>query len=78
MERWSAVVCGAVLRGLEGSLIRQRKARRHYGLEMGRAFEAGKDAESGERWENRYIHSYTGVTVLREHVMWLVNKVGEL
>ncbi|EHK16864.1 uncharacterized protein TRIVIDRAFT_195722 [Trichoderma virens Gv29-8] len=28
---WSAVVCGAVLRGLEGSIVRQKKCRRHYG-----------------------------------------------
>ncbi|KAL7936119.1 actin-like ATPase domain-containing protein [Trichoderma chlorosporum] len=27
---WSAVVCGAVLRGLEGSIVSQKKCRRHY------------------------------------------------
>ncbi|KAL6811160.1 actin-like ATPase domain-containing protein [Trichoderma sp. SZMC 28013] len=31
---WSAVVCGAVLRGLEGSIVRQKKCRRHYGHNM--------------------------------------------
>ncbi|KAK8143159.1 hypothetical protein G3M48_007622 [Beauveria asiatica] len=28
---WSAIVCGAVLRGLEGSIVREKKCRRHYG-----------------------------------------------
>ncbi|KAL7953298.1 hypothetical protein V8C34DRAFT_321277 [Trichoderma compactum] len=31
---WSAVVCGAVFRGLEGSIVRQKKCRRHYGHNM--------------------------------------------
>ncbi|KAL7934660.1 actin-like ATPase domain-containing protein [Trichoderma chlorosporum] len=28
---WSAVVCGAVLRGLEGCIVREKKCRKHYG-----------------------------------------------
>ncbi|TFB06033.1 Heat shock 70 kDa protein 12B [Trichoderma ghanense] len=33
---WSAVVCGAVLRGLEGDIVRQKKSRRHYGHSLSR------------------------------------------
>ncbi|KAL6868611.1 actin-like ATPase domain-containing protein [Trichoderma novae-zelandiae] len=33
---WSAVVCGAVLRGLEGNIVRQKKCRRHYGHSLSR------------------------------------------
>ncbi|CAG9945212.1 unnamed protein product [Clonostachys rosea f. rosea IK726] len=36
---WSAIVCGAVVRGLEGSIVREKKCRRHYGYSVGRPFD---------------------------------------
>ncbi|KAL7947533.1 actin-like ATPase domain-containing protein [Trichoderma barbatum] len=35
---WSAVVCGAVLRGLEGSIVTEKKCRRHYGHSLSKAY----------------------------------------
>ncbi|KAF5250267.1 hypothetical protein FANTH_4544 [Fusarium anthophilum] len=36
---WAAVVCGAVLRGVEGSMVRQKKCRRHYGHSISRTYD---------------------------------------
>ncbi|KAJ3492701.1 hypothetical protein NLG97_g5203 [Lecanicillium saksenae] len=36
---WSAIVCGAVLRGLEGSIVREKKCRRHYGIGISRRYD---------------------------------------
>ncbi|KAF5669335.1 hsp70 [Fusarium circinatum] len=36
---WAAVVCGAVLRGVEGSMFRQKKCRRHYGHSISRTYD---------------------------------------
>ncbi|KAG4261638.1 hypothetical protein FPRO04_13137 [Fusarium proliferatum] len=38
-ESWAAVVCGAVLRGVEGSMVRQKKCRRHYGHSISRTYD---------------------------------------
>ncbi|VUC31051.1 unnamed protein product [Clonostachys rosea] len=35
---WSAIVCGAVLRGLEGSIVKEKKCRRHYGYAHSRRY----------------------------------------
>lgn len=42
---WSAVVRGAVIRGLEGSKVVSRNSRHWYGIELHRKFEEGVDNE---------------------------------
>ncbi|KKP05800.1 hypothetical protein THAR02_02084 [Trichoderma harzianum] len=74
---WSAVVCGAVLRGLEGSIVRQKKCRRHYGyvssLEYDPSAHAGFDAQKRYVWTEQI----TNVEYLTGFMQWEVYK-GEL
>ncbi|KAL7802898.1 actin-like ATPase domain-containing protein [Trichoderma afarasin] len=55
---WSAVVCGAVLRGLEGSIVRQKKCRRHYGYALSHDYipssHAGFDAQKRYVWTDQF------------------------
>ncbi|KAK3616102.1 hypothetical protein LTR22_027182 [Elasticomyces elasticus] len=53
VNAWTAVVRGAVLRGLEGSeMVTNRKARRHYGVEYREPFQAGRHPNSCKQWDN--------------------------
>ncbi|RPB08315.1 actin-like ATPase domain-containing protein [Morchella conica CCBAS932] len=47
---WTAVVRGAVLRGLEGSIIASRKARYHYGTSYATVWEEGKHPKAERYW----------------------------
>lgn len=47
---WTAVVRGAVIRGLEGSMVVTRKARYHYGTSYATAWEEGKHPISDRYW----------------------------
>ncbi|RDA89077.1 hypothetical protein CP532_2219 [Ophiocordyceps camponoti-leonardi (nom. inval.)] len=47
---WTAVVRGAVLRGLEGSMVVSRKARMHYGTSYATVFDEGKHSLAERYW----------------------------
>lgn len=47
---WTAVVRGAVLRGLEGSMVVTRKARYHYGTSHAAVWEEAKHPYSDRYW----------------------------
>ncbi|KAK3619064.1 hypothetical protein LTR56_024269 [Elasticomyces elasticus] len=52
VNAWTAVVRGAVLRGLEGAeLVMSRKARRHYGVTCCRVFDARVHPHSCRIWD---------------------------
>lgn len=42
---WSAVVRGATIRGLQGSLVLERRAKRAYGVGIHQQFQEGIDSE---------------------------------
>ncbi|KAH0528137.1 hypothetical protein TsFJ059_003035 [Trichoderma semiorbis] len=74
---WSAVVCGAVLRGLEGSIVRQKKCRRHYGYSLSRTYipsiHADFDAQKRYIWMDQFKNEES----LTGFMEWNVGK-GEL
>ncbi|RDA90600.1 hypothetical protein CP533_6927 [Ophiocordyceps camponoti-saundersi (nom. inval.)] len=47
---WTAVVRGAVLRGLEGSMVVSRKARMHYGTSYATVFDEEKHSTAERYW----------------------------
>lgn len=47
---WTAVVRGAVLRGLEGSMVISRKARMHYGTSYATVYDEDKHQVSERYW----------------------------
>jgi hypothetical protein len=68
--RQSAVVRGAALRGLEGIAPRMKRARRHYGIEVGFYFREGTDPE-----ELAYIDDFD-VKRCDGRVAWLIAKAS--
>src|SRR5690606_12766184 len=47
---WTAVVRGAVLRGLEGNMVISRKARMHYGTSYATVYDEEKHSVSERYW----------------------------
>ncbi|RPB17681.1 actin-like ATPase domain-containing protein [Morchella conica CCBAS932] len=66
---WTAVVRGALKRGLEGPLISQRQARRHYGVRYWSKFREGVDPESSKFWS-----SFEGFYKCTNLMRWYLNK----
>ncbi|KAK5744403.1 hypothetical protein LTR17_002113 [Elasticomyces elasticus] len=53
VNAWTAVVRGAVLRGLEGAeMVTTRKARRHYGVSCSELFDASRHPASCKKWDD--------------------------
>ncbi|KAI9055847.1 hypothetical protein LZ554_000786 [Drepanopeziza brunnea f. sp. 'monogermtubi'] len=50
VNAWTAVVRGAVLRGLEGSMVVSRKARMHYGTSYATVYDEAKHQTSERYW----------------------------
>lgn len=73
--RWSAVVCGAVLRGLEGSIVHKKKCRRHYGHGLSNVYDpilhSGYDTTKRHVW----THFKTGRKRLSGFMRWQIGKV---
>ncbi|KAH7324857.1 hsp70-like protein [Stachybotrys elegans] len=57
---WSAVVCGAVLRGIEGAITRKRRCRKHYGFEASYLYKpevhSGYDKATRRTWYSRFLN----------------------
>ena len=69
---WSAVVRGAVAKGLQmgtGNPISIRKCRRHYGVSVSQPFSSFKHAE-----ENVYVDPFDGERKSRGQMIWLLKK----
>ncbi len=69
-------MCGAVLRGLEGSIVPVKKCRRHYGHTLARLYDPelhwNYDANKRRTWK----HKWDGLLRLDGFMFWEINKVG--
>lgn len=70
---WSAVVRGAVLRGLEGGIVRSRHARRNYGVNCTQAFDSNVHDEA-----EKYLSSFDGTPRVRDRAFWYIKKGDEV
>ncbi|KAF3929078.1 hypothetical protein ABW20_dc0105783 [Dactylellina cionopaga] len=68
-DAWSAVSRGAVLRGLEGSLVTNRMCRRNYGTRINTVFDPTIHHE-----EDAFYSTDTGMKMARNQVSWIVEK----
>ncbi|KAK6529165.1 hypothetical protein TWF694_004377 [Orbilia ellipsospora] len=68
-DAWSAVSRGAVLRGLEGSLVTNRRCRRNYGTRINTVFDPTIHHE-----EDAFYSTDTGMKMARNQVSWIVEK----
>lgn len=70
VNAWTAVVRGAVLRGLEGTeLILNRKSRRHYGVKCTTAFNSVVHSVSRRYWDE-----YDEVWRVNDQMEWYIKK----
>ncbi|GIJ99522.1 hypothetical protein Aspvir_001655 [Aspergillus viridinutans] len=66
---WSAVVRGAVLRGLGGNQVGQRIARRHYGIKWRTEYNPQLHNETDKYWDSLTEKWYVG-----NRMMWYIQK----
>ena len=70
------MVCGAVLRGIEGAITTERRCRRHYGYVESRLYSPQK-YPSYDKTKRRVIKShYSGDYALTGFLAWFVAKVS--
>lgn len=69
MYSWTAVVRGALQRGLEGPLISHRQSRRHYGIKYWCKFREGIDPEGNRTWDE-----FEGVYKCNNLMSWYLKK----
>ncbi|KAF3934121.1 hypothetical protein ABW19_dt0210203 [Dactylella cylindrospora] len=69
VDAWSAVSRGAVLRGLDGSLVPDRRCRRNYGTRINTVFDPMIHHE-----EDAFYSTDTGIKMARNQVSWIVEK----
>jgi len=71
---WSAVVCGAVLRGLEGSLVDKKSCRRYYGHSMCKKYNPLTDWNYNANTRYRWNDPFTGEEMLTGYMFWEISK----
>ncbi|OAA45111.1 Hsp70 family protein [Beauveria brongniartii RCEF 3172] len=71
---WSAVVCGAVLRGLEGSIVREKKCRRHYGTEFTHIYDPAKHGNYDRSKRYVYTSAFDHCKHLSGFINWQFSK----
>lgn len=70
---WSAVARGAVLWGLQGDLVvDKRKCRRHYGTELLKHFDPMIHDEV-----DAMVSTFSGLKMARNQISWIINRVWE-
>lgn len=69
-------MCGAVLRGLEGSIVPVKKCRRHYGHTLARIYDPEKDWNYDANKRRTWKHRWDGLMRLDGFMFWEINKVG--
>jgi hypothetical protein len=70
MHAWTAVVRGAVLRGLEGSMVINRRSRWHYGTSYATVFDQSKHSV-----EDRYWSPLWERWMVSDRMQWHIAKV---
>lgn len=68
---WTAVVRGAVLRGLEGNMVISRKARMHYGTSYATVFDEEKHSVSERYWSPLWER-----WMVSDRMQWHIAKVS--
>lgn len=68
---WTAVVRGAVLRGLEGNMVISRKARMHYGTSYATVYDEEKHSVSERYWSPLWER-----WMVSDRMQWHIAKVG--
>lgn len=68
---WTAVVRGAVLRGLEGSMVISRKARMHYGTSYATVYDEDKHSVSERYWSPLWER-----WMVSDRMQWHIAKVS--
>ncbi|WAO95663.1 Hypothetical protein NCS54_01329700 [Fusarium falciforme] len=71
---WSAVVCGAVLRGIEGAITTERRCRRHYGFLFSEVYDPQKYPNYDKAKRRVFKTHYSNRYKLSGFVKWFVAK----
>ncbi|KAL6822786.1 actin-like ATPase domain-containing protein [Trichoderma sp. SZMC 28015] len=71
---WSAVVCGAVLRGLEGSIVREKKCRKHYGHALAKVYNPSLHSNYNAQRRSIYKDVMDRVDRLTGFMFWQIPK----
>ncbi|KAI9671288.1 MAG: hypothetical protein M1831_004196 [Alyxoria varia] len=69
IDAWTAVVRGAVMRGLGGTVVTQRRARRHYGTEYDPPYDLSRHSPT-----TRFYDPVDGIERVRDEMFWLIKK----
>lgn len=69
---WTAVVRGAVLRGLEGNMVISRKARMHYGTSYATVYDEEKHSVSERYWSPLWER-----WMVSDRMQWHIAKVSK-
>ncbi|PWY95394.1 actin-like ATPase domain-containing protein [Aspergillus sclerotioniger CBS 115572] len=72
-DAWSAVVSGAVYRGLDGNRVESRIARRHYGVEYSTPYIEGKHNPDDKVW-----HELEEEYFVHRRMKWHIHKFSKL
>lgn len=70
---WTAVVRGAVLRGLEGNMVISRKSRMHYGTSYATVYDEERHAVSERYWSPLWER-----WMVSDRMQWHIAKVSPL
>ncbi|KAM0425881.1 hypothetical protein ACHAPT_008819 [Fusarium lateritium] len=71
---WSAVVCGAVLRGIEGGITTEKRCRRYYGHRISYGYDQAKHGNYNRATRTVWRDHYRGRDMLDGFVDWFVSK----
>jgi molecular chaperone DnaK (HSP70) len=71
LHAWTAVVRGAVLRGLEGSVVEKRRSRWHYGTSYATVFDESKHPMSDRYWSPLWER-----WMVSDRMQWHIAKVS--
>ncbi|KAI9929645.1 hypothetical protein MW887_001119 [Aspergillus wentii] len=73
LERWSAVVTGAVQRGIDGNQVESRISRRHYGIRYSAHYDSNQHEGEKKRWswlQEKYL--------VDGQMQWYINKSSKI
>ncbi|KAM3500197.1 hypothetical protein MY10362_006621 [Beauveria mimosiformis] len=71
---WSAIVCGAVLRGLEGSIVWEKKCRRHYGTEFNHIYNPTEYSDYDRSKRRVFTNAFNECKRLTGFINWQISK----
>lgn len=73
--RWSAIVCGAVLRGLEKSIVETKFCRKHYGHSISKEYDPITDFNYDANKRYLWTNEFDGREMLSGITLWGMAKV---